>query len=315
MSAGRRLAMAAVGIAVFLAHVAVALAGLPVLRWLFSDPPGLGTLLVAFLAGVVGAGYLGYRAGTVQLVARLRAQELSRGRAPEMHRRLERISAAMDITRPPVFVADLDAPNALSLGGPRKGAVVIDQSLLRLLTVDELEAILAHELAHLESYDTFLNTLAITALRTLVGLVFLVVFPVVLVLAGLDRAAAWIVGQPRLRLGLTAAFRRAVLLVLGVVLGPFVLVYLAHSRRREFAADRRAADVTGRPVALARALGKIHRANNPRAGLLSPLYTHDERTDDRGLFSTHPPLTERIERLLDRVEHGHRAHYVGRLSP
>jgi heat shock protein HtpX len=307
--------MAVVGIGVLFAHAVVALAGLALLGWLFADPPGLLTILAALSVGVALAGYIGYRMNTLRLVASLQAQQLARGRAPELHRRLERLAREMEIAKPPVFVADLGAPNALSVGGPRQGAVVVDRSLLQLLTVDELEAILAHELAHLQSYDTFLNTLAITAMRTLVGVVFLFLFPVVLLLAGVDRALAWIAGRPRWRPGFTRLFRFAVLVVLGLVLGPLSLLYLAHARKQEFAADRRAAEATGKPVALARALGKIHRANDPSAGLLSTLYTHDERSEQRRLFSTHPPIEDRVDRLLARVDHGRRAHYVGRLHP
>jgi heat shock protein HtpX len=306
--------MAGVGIGVLLAHAVVALAGLVVLGWLFVDPPGLLTIVLALFVGVVVAGYAGYRMNTLRLVASLQAQRLARSRAPELHRRLERLAQEMEITEPPVFVADLGAPNALSVGGPRTGAVVVDRSLLQLLTVDELEAILAHELAHLESYDTFLNTLAITAMRTLVGVVFLFLFPVVLLLAGIDRSLAWIAGRPRWRPGVTQLFRLAVLAVLGLVLGPLSLLYLAHARKQEFAADRRAAEATENPAALARALGKIHRANNPRAGLLSTLYTHDERSEQRRLFSTHPPLEDRVDRLLDSVDQG-RQNAVGRVRP
>jgi heat shock protein HtpX len=305
--------MVGVGLGVFTAHAVVALAGLAVLGWLFADPPGLVTIVLALLVGVVVAGYIGYRMNTLRLVASLQAQQLSRGHAPELYRRLERLCGEMDVTQPPVFVADLGAPNALSIGGPQRGAVVVDQSLVQLLTIDELEGILAHELAHLESYDTFLNTLAITAMRTLVGVVFLFLFPVVLLLAGVDRATAWIAGRPRWRPGVTHLFRLVVLAVLGLVLGPLSLAYLAHARKQEYAADRRAAEATGKPVALARALGKIHRANDPRSGLLSTLYTHDDRSEQRRLFSTHPPLEDRIDRLLDRVDHGRQAHYVGRI--
>ena len=278
--------MAGVGIGVLLAHAVVALAGLVVLGWLF--------------VGVVVAGYAGYRMNTLRLVASLQAQRLARSRAPELHRRLERLAQEMEITKPPVFVADLGAPNALSLGGPRDGFLVLDQQLLDWLTVDELEAILAHELAHIESYDTFLNTLVLTTMRTIVGLVFIILFPVVLLLLGVDRSAAWFAGKPgEWRYGLAFLFRRGVELTLGIFLSVLTLAFLVHSRKREFAADNRAAAVTGKPVALARALSKVHRAQNPDSGLFSLLYVHgDEDKNTQRWFSTHPPIQERIERLV-----------------
>ena len=302
LSVQSRLLTPLVGLAVLAVYTVVSLAGFAVVRWLVANPPGLFPAGLAFVGGVVAAAYLGYRAGTVRLVASLQARELPRDRAPELYRRLDRLAGSMQAGRPPVLVADLGAPNALSVGGPRRGAVILDRSLLEFLTVDELEGILAHELAHLERYDTFLNTLAVTAIRTLAGVVFLLLLPVVLFLAGIDRAAGWFAGRPGARAGLVAGFRSVLLLLFGVVFSPFALAYLAYSRRQEYTADRRAAEATGRPEALARGLGKIQRAMNPRSGLFSMLYTHEEQTERHELLSTHPPLDRRIDRLLDRAE-------------
>ena len=294
-----RLALSLVGLAILVVHTAVALAGLAVLRWLAANPPGLVPAVLALAVGVVVTAYLGYRAGTVRLVASLQAQKLTRRSAPELHRRLDTLVDSMDIGTPPLLVADLGAPNALSLGGPHRGVVVLDRSLLQLLTVDELEGVLAHELAHVERYDALLNTLAITTVRTVAGLVGLALLPVVVFVAGLDRAAGWFAGRPGERPGLGELLRWGLMLTVGAVLSLFTLGYLAYSRRREYAADRRAADVTGRPAALARGLVKIHRANNPFNGLLSVLSTHTEG-DRHELLSTHPPLDRRVDRLLDR---------------
>lgn len=299
-----RVAMGLVGVVVLAVYTTVALVIALVLRWLVQSPPGLVPVVLAFTVGVVLAAYVGYRAGTVRLVASLQARELSRERAPELYRRLDRLVGAMRVGCPPLLVADLGAPNALSVGGPRRGAVVLDRRLLCLLTVDELEGLLAHELAHIESYDTFLNTLTLTAARTVAALLSLSLLPVVVLLAGVDRAAGWVDGRPGARRGLGRLFQRVVVLVVGAVLSLFTLAYLAYSRRQEYAADRRAATVTGRPEALASALGKIHRANDPRSGLLSALYTHDERESRHTVLSTHPPLERRIDRLLERAGTG-----------
>jgi heat shock protein HtpX len=95
------------------------------------------------------------------------------------------------------------------------------------------------------------------------------------------------------------------------------LLLFAHSRKREYAADERAAEVTGNPVALARALAKIHRATSPDRGLRSLLYIHgDERGDDsRRLLSTHPPVYERIDRLVEMAGRSVERHHLGRLRP
>lgn len=169
-----------------------------------------------------------------------------------------------------------------------------------MLTTDELEGIIAHELAHIENYDTFINTLVLTVIRLLVAIVFMLLFPMFVFLAGIDRAAGWVVGQPRRwQFGLSGLFRQFVGVALIGLLSIFTLLFLAHSHRQEYRADSRAASITGNPVALARALSKIHRAAHPQRGLRSLLYIHDDPQSDRHeLLSTHPPLEERIDRLL-----------------
>ena len=312
-----RWVMVLVGVAVFAVYAAAALGGYLLLSWLFTSPPDVltGALVIAVFT-VVG-GYLSYRFGTQRLLAALQAVELPRQHSPALYRRLDRLSLTMDVTQPPVLVADLGVPNALSLGGPREGVVVLDQSLLSLLTIDELEGILAHELAHMEQYDTFVQTLAVSLLRSLAGVFTLLLLPVLLLLQGIDRAFAWMLGRPTdRRPGLAGLLRRSIETVVGLLLSVVALLFLAYSRRREFAADSRAADVTGRPVALARALSKIDRATSPERGLHSLLYIHGDEQEADGLqrlLSTHPPIDDRVSRLLAAEERLRQNRYVDRL--
>lgn len=311
-----RLGMAGIGVVVLLVYTGAAIGGILLLQWLFANPPRPAIVLAAFTIVVVVGGYAGYRLGTLRVIASLETRELEHQEAPEVHRRLDRLATRMNVAKPPVLLADLGAPNALSLGGPKRGVIVLDYRLLRLLTIDELEGILAHELAHMEGYDTFVNTLVITAVRTLVGLVFLLVFPIVLLLVGIDRGAAWFAGNPgQWRYGLAHLFQLGVTVLLGIVLSLFTLAFLARSRRREFVADDRAAAVTGKPESLARALAKIHRASQPQRGLLSLLYIHDEKDPVDQWLSTHPPLDDRIERLLSQVDRPVGPRYIGRIRP
>lgn len=293
-----------IGLSVLFVYTVVAVASLVVLFWLISNPPHPAAFGVAFVVVAVLGAYVGYRNGMVRLAVSLDAAELPEHRAPRLYQRINRLSEEMNIARPRILLAELDAPNALSVGGPRKGAVIIDRRMTRLLTTDELEGIIAHELAHIESYDTFINTLVLTVIRLLVAIVFMLLFPIFVFLAGIDRAAGWIVGQPRRwQPGLSGLFRQFVGVTLIGLLSIFTLLFLAHSRRQEYRADSRAASITGNPVALARALSKIHRATNQYRGFRSLLYIHDEAQRDRyELLSTHPPLEERIDRLLTQAE-------------
>jgi len=299
-----RAFMVAVGIATFLVYTAAGIGGLLLLAWLFENPPGLLEVTAGLLAGILLAGYLGYRLGSARLVTNLNATALPEHRAPAVYRRLDRLCSRMGIDPPPLLVADLGAPNALSLGGPGEGTIILDDDLLRLLTIDELEGIIAHELAHIESYDAFVQTTIVTAMRTVVALLFVLFFPVVLVLLGIDRGAAWIAGQPgEWRYGLAWLFQWVLQVLVSVLLSLVTLGVLAYSRRTEYAADRRAAEVTGKPVALARALTKIHRAADPRGGIFSLLYIQrDPDSDARRLLSTHPPLPARVERLVGQAD-------------
>jgi heat shock protein HtpX len=298
-----RTLMFLVGLALFALYLGLAALGYLLAVSLWAQRPPLVQVVLFLGLFTLLSGYLSYRFGTSRLLADLGASDLPREYAPGVHARLDRLSETMDVDRPRLLVGTLGGPNALAVE-TRGGAVVLDQSLFRLLDAAELEGILAHELAHLESNDSLVQTLAYSLLRTLVGLVVLLVAPVTFLLAGFARAVAWMAGRPlewsRSGLG-TVRTRIAQALVL--VLVSLTLLVRAHSRHREYAADERAVEVTGDPLALARALRRIQRASEPAHGLLSPLSVHgDEDGSLTRLLSTHPPIDDRIERLVGRTD-------------
>ncbi|WP_435364446.1 M48 family metallopeptidase [Haloarchaeobius sp. DYHT-AS-18] len=270
--------------------------------WLSRPDPVLFT--AALLGSSLVFGYASYRGGTARLLSSLDAVDLPRERAPQLHARVDGLADRMGIVRPQLLIAQMHAPNALALGGRKRGVVVLDASLFRLLSLDELETIVAHELAHLESRDSLVQTLGFSVGQTLSGFVFLLLLPVGLFVAGFRRALRWVRGErPRPfseHLTRTHAQVASAVMVVMLVL---TLALRAHSRRREIAADDRAVAVTEKPMALARALARIERASEPPGGLLSSLYIHgtEEGTLTR-LLATHPPMQERIERLVERAE-------------
>ena len=301
---GLRFLMGIVGLSVLVFYLSAAALGFIVVRMVWLDRPETATTMVIVGLLVVVAGYASYRFGTARMLSGLQAAELPRQYAPGLYRLLDRLCTDMELDPPSIVVAALPAPNAFALGAVGgDGVVVFDRTLLGMLDAEEVEAILAHELAHLESRDALVQTLAVSAANTIVGVLYLAILPILLVLTGFDRGLAWIRGRPwdwgRTPFGRAGTHIER---TLGLVLVVFTVVILAYSRRREFAADDRAASVTGNPGALAKALHTIDRASRPGQGLLSILYTHE--SDDSGLtqlFSTHPSMQDRIHRLRERA--------------
>lgn len=300
---GLRALMALGGIGLLAVYAGAAYLGYRLLATLWLARADLLAVVLWTTGLTVVFGYLTYRFGTAQLLARIDAVELPGRRAPDLHARFDRLCEEMDVGRPRLLVGRMAAPNALALGGISSGVVVVDRSLFGVLTNDELEALLAHELAHLESRDGIVQTVAYSAGQSLAWLVVLFALPFVLTWASLGQAIDWIRGRPSGRsFGPISEFRYRVGQVVMVGFAALTLLLLAHSRRREFAADDRAADVTGRPLVLARALRKIERATRPRWGMTAPLYVHgDEEGLVTRLLSTHPSMDERVERLSERA--------------
>ncbi|WP_255494110.1 M48 family metallopeptidase [Halarchaeum sp. CBA1220] len=304
--AGLRALMAVVGVTLLVAYLGAASLAYWVLASLWAARPDPVTMLLVVVGTALVFGTLSYAFGTRRLLSNLNATYLPPERASRLYDRVGEFAAEMDIDVPDVYVGMMAAPNAFAFGGVRSGAVVLDRSLFRLLTTAELDAILAHELAHLESHDGLVQTLAFSLGQTVAGVLSVALFPVALFVTGIAKAWAWLAGRP----GAWAQtpfgrFRAAVDGVTVVVLVGLTLAVRAHSRNREFAADDRAAELTGRPLALASALRKIQRATEPGWGVLSPLYVHsDDENPITEWFSTHPSLDDRIERLRERAATG-----------
>ena len=293
-----RAAAAAVGVVVLAAYLTAALFVADALRAVWAARPDLPVLIALLAAFAVGSAYLSYRVGTAQVLANLEGDRVPRKRAPDIHRRIDSLAARTGVKRPALYVTDARAPNAFAVGGGADGgALVLDRSLFRLLSPREIEAILAHELAHLEGNDGFAIAMADGVGRSVVGIAAVAALPALLALSGLAAASAWIRGRPGDRSGPFGRLHRA---LSGGLFAGFVLATLvarSRSRRREFAADDRAAEVTGDPMALARALRRIERATEP-TWPFAPFSTQ-KRTEgpaERWL-STHPSTDERVERL------------------
>ncbi|WP_436923418.1 M48 family metallopeptidase [Halosimplex amylolyticum] len=297
--------MAVVGVVTLAVYLAGAYLAYLFARSVWALRPSLSTLALYLAVTTVVFAFVSYQVGTAQILRDLQVWQLPEGRAPALYRRLDAYSAQMRIDRPDVLVAEMGQPNALALGGGLgAGHIVVDRRLFGLLTLDELSAICAHELAHIERKDSLVQTFGYSAMQTLSGVVVLVLAPILVVGAGVARGVAWIRGRPEAwSRTVPGRLQRAVAGSVSLVFFALTLALLAHSRRREFAADDRAAEVTGDPIALARALRKIERASRSPWSLLSPLYVNGEEEGPlTRMLSTHPATDERVERLLDRSD-------------
>jgi len=216
------------------------------------------------------------------------AREVSEEEYPRLHATVSRLAQQADLPKPTVAVADSRVPNAFAAGRSRSSATVcVTTGIVRTLDDEELEGVLAHELAHVKNRDVAVMTIA----SFLSTLAFLVV------------RFGWLFGG---RNRSQAPVYVAILASLVVWIVSFLLIR-ALSRYREFAADRGAATITGRPSALASALLKISGRMDdvPREDLrdqaeMNAFFIIPIRSGAIGrLFSTHPSTEKRVERLRE----------------
>ncbi|TCO45408.1 heat shock protein HtpX [Kribbella antiqua] len=225
----------------------------------------------------------------------MRGRIVSPEEAPQLHGVIDRLCALADMPKPRVAIADVDLPNAFATGrNPDKAVVCVTTGILRRLDTDELEGVLAHELSHVAHRDVAVMTIA-SFLGVLAGLI---------TRFGLYGG----LGGGRGRDQNTAVIVLTIVLVSAAVYAISFLLTRALSRYRELAADRAGAMLTGRPSALASALTKIsgdiaripsrdlRQAEAFNAFFFAPAIS-GKGVSLSSLFSTHPPLEKRLDRL------------------
>lgn len=273
----------------------VLLAGLTALVLLIGQRLG-GARGLAF-AGffVVVMNFVSYWFSDKIALAMHGAQPLPRHQAPWLHDMLERLSSRAGMPTPRLYLLPTATPNAFATGrSPKHAAVAVTTGLMELLDRRELEGVLAHELAHVRNRDTLIGTVAAT-------------------LAGVISYAAqmlfWFGGSLLSRSdddeggGAAGAFSQLGLLLVAPIAA--TLLQLAVSRSREYGADATGAELCGEPNALANALLKLERGAQlvpyDRAPATSHLFIVNPLSGGgvMKLFSTHPPIPERVRRLRE----------------
>jgi heat shock protein HtpX len=227
------------------------------------------------------------------VLAMHRARPVARDQAPQLYDILERLTARSGTPMPRVYILPEDAPNAFATGrNPRHAAVAVTHGLMRLLNAEELEGVLAHELAHVKNRDILISSVAATLAAA------------IMVIAHMARWAA-IFGGGRDRNGGS----NPIALLATAILAPLAatLIQLAVSRSREYQADATGAAMTRNPYGLANALQKLEdyskRIPMTTGGPISSHLFIVKPLTGRSLlnlFSTHPPIQERIRRLVGR---------------
>jgi len=272
------------------------------------------TLLLASLTGLIMliGGYFGGQSGMIiafafavimnfgaywfsdKVVLKMyNARQVEPSQAPGLYQMVERLAQKAGLPTPRVYVIPQEQPNAFATGrNPEHAVVAVTQGILRLMNDEELEGVLAHELGHVKNRDILISSIA----ATLAG--------AIMMLASMARWAAIFGGVGRDDDEGGGIFGLLFMMFLAPIAA--VLIQMAISRTREYQADATAAEMTGTPYGLAHALEKLGKATqripmeaNPSTAhmfIVNPLSGKSMMK----LFSTHPPLEERIRRLLGR---------------
>ena len=254
---------------------------------------GQGGMIIAFvMAAVMNVG--SYWFSDKIVLKMYNAQEITREVHPSFYGMVERLAGRAGLPMPKVYIIPDDSPNAFATGrNPNHAAVAATEGILRVLTPDELEGVMAHELAHVKNRDILISTIAATIAGAISMIGNMLQWGAMFGAGRSDDDEGGGIG------GMIGSLAMAIIAPIAAM-----LIQMAVSRSREYLADASGAEICGRPLALAGALRKLHNASQA-----IPL--HDARPATAhmfivnpltgggmmSLFSTHPPMEERIARL------------------
>ncbi|HSW64412.1 MAG TPA: zinc metalloprotease HtpX [Dissulfurispiraceae bacterium] len=219
-----------------------------------------------------------------------KAQPITEAEAPELYGMVRRLAQRAQLPMPKVAIINEDQPNAFATGrNPEHGTVAVTTGLMRILSREELEGVLAHELAHIKNRDILVGTIAAAIAGAISYLAHMAQFAMIF---GGGRQDDDEGGSP-------------IGMIVMMIVGPIaaMLVQMAISRSREYGADATGAEICGNPIYLANALHKLQMASQQVHMQANPATAHMFIVNPLSggalmkMFSTHPPMEERISRL------------------
>ncbi len=246
------------------------------------------TGMTIFLGIALVMNFLSYWFSDKIVLAMYRAKPISKSEEPKLHDIVEKLSKEADIPKPKIYSVNMPVMNAFATGrSPKHAAIAVTSGLIKHLNWDEIEGVLAHELSHVKNRDTLTSTLAATVAGAIAYIAQIAWWN--LFMGGDRRQGGNIILLPMLLLAPVAA----------------MLVQLAISRTREYAADKTGALISRKPLSLASALQKISQTakQHPLHGnsATSHLFIVNPFKADGfvHLFLTHPPVEARVQRLKE----------------
>ena len=258
---------------------------------------GLGGMIIALIIGLVYALTMIFQSTEI-VMSMNGAREVDEQTAPDLYHVVEDMAMVAQIPMPRVFIIEDPSLNAFATGSnPQNAAVAATSGLLAIMNREELEAVMGHEVSHIRNYDIRISTIAV-ALASAITL-----------LSSMAGRMMWWGGAGRRRSdndrdGNGLEIIMLVLSLLAIVLAPLAatLVQLAISRQREFLADASSVELTRNPQGMINALRKLDNSEPMHHHVddaSSALYINDPKKGSglQKLFYTHPPISERIERL------------------
>ncbi len=266
----------------------ILMTGLTFLFMLAGQALGGQSGMMIALIMALGMNFFAYWFSDKMALSMSGAKEVSPSEAPELHKMVDSLSSKAKLPKPRVYIMNQDTPNAFATGrNPEHAAVAVTTGIMRILNQSELEGVLAHELGHIKNRDILISSIAATMAGAISYLATMAQWAMIF-RGRNDQEGGGIVGA-----------------IAMMIIAPLAatIIQMAISRSREFQADKTGAEICGNSNSLASALQQLENSNRRQPMDVNPataqMYIVNPLAGGKiaKLFSTHPPIQERVEKL------------------